>query len=126
MAYAWVGSGIGVTCHFVTKTGAYRFLVSEDASGDEERFVEVDLTHGELEAMVEGLQAWVSSREGLDDILGELAYNAYTAASNGKAPVAWETVSLRTQQLWVAAALAVQAEVLGEGSPHGKAKRHAT
>ena len=122
MAYTWAGEGLGVTCHFVASTGVYRLVFSED----EERSIEVDLMHGELAAMVEGLQTWVSSREGLDDILGELAYSAYTAAAKGVVPVPWSTVSLRTQQLWVAAALAVQAEVLGEGSPHGKAACDAT
>ena len=110
MAYAWVGEGLGVTCHVVASTGAYRLVLSED----EERYIEVDLRHEELRAMVEGLQTWVLSKDGVDDRLGALAYTAYTEAANGKAPIAWETVSERTQQLWIAAALAVQADVLGE------------
>ena len=121
MGYVWLGGGLQVSCMFETLNGRYMFTVM----GDEER-VDAFLTRENLLTLSEGLHAWLTAKEELDDRLGELAYTAYTEAANSKAPIAWETVSERTQQLWVEAAMAVRDAVLDEASPYGKAARDAT
>ena len=121
MAYVWLGEGLRVSCNFDKTDGGYMFSVV----GDEDR-VDAFLTHEHVLGLAEGLYDWVTAKEELDDRLGELAYTAYTEAANSKAPIAWETVSERTQQLWVEAAMAVRDAVLDEASPYGKAARDAT
>ena len=121
MGYVWLVEGLRVSCSFNKTDGRYMFTVV----GDEER-VDTFLTHENVLELAETLRAWVTAKESLDDMLGELAYIAYTDAAHGKAPIAWETVSSRTQQLWVAAAMAVRDAVLDEASPYGKAVPHAT
>ena len=121
MGYVWLGEGLRVSCSFDKTNGLYMFSVV----GDEDR-VDASLTQEHVLELAEGLQAWITSKENLDDMLGELAYTAYTEAAKGKAPIAWETVSSRTQQLRIAAAMAVRGAVLDEDSPHGKAARDAT
>ena len=121
MGYAWELEGLRVSCSFNKTDGRYMFSVV----GDEDR-VDAFLMPEDALELAETLRAWVTAKESMDDMLGELAYTAYTAAANGKAPIAWETVSSRTQQLWIAAAMAVRGVVLDEDSPHGKAARDAT
>ena len=121
MGYVWLVEGLRVSCSFNKTDGRYMFSVV----GDEER-VDAFLTHENVLELAEALHTWITSKESLDDMLGELAYTAYTEAAKGKAPIAWETVSSRTQQLWIAAAMAVRGAVLDEDSSHWKAVRHAT
>ena len=125
MGYVWLGEGLRVSCNFDKTDGSYMFTVV----GDEER-VDAFLTRESLLTLSEGLHAWVTAKEELDDRLGELAYTAYTDAANDKKPVPWmvpwSTVSGKTQQLWVEAAMAVRDAVLDEASTYGKAARDAT